>query len=665
MSTGFRVVPDDLGGAEQRAARCAVSFIVPAFQASATLPATIASIRASAPADAEIVVVDDGSLDATLEIARELADVIVPRPCQAGAARARNDGARASSGDVLFFVDADVTVDRAATEGALRHLDRGAAAVFGAYEPLPPPGYRNVATTHKNLLHHYTHLRGAGDAQTFWSGFGAVRRAAFFAVRGFDPAVTTGADVEDIHLGYRLRAAGFEIVLDPTLQVQHHKRYTLRTMILSDVLHRAVPWTRAMLDERTFNPDLNLRAHAIVCGLTTIAIPITLGAALWIGRPALATAALLTVAWVGLHARFLLYVAAQWDTRGTLASAALLFLYYLYGITGTVLGVFAYLLRHGRNAEAPRLRIEPVPDDGRPDVTVAVVADPGERFAALSALTAPAPWWELLVVAAEAPPWLPEGARFLRAEVGADRNDMRQLALDEARGHMFAVLDADCVPEPGWLEQIREAAHTTAVMVAGSFHDDRRSLRRRAEQIVRYWQWRPERPRGWTVDHPSNNAAYRTDVVRQVGGFTHTAGLPIRLTSFGARPVRFEPGIGVMLRTERTTWSFVRGVAGVSRLRAAATVEYLDISKGHRAVLVASTPVSTLLSLVRIVRSAMRDGLADRSFWLSLPLSAVGLTASGIGRCEGLLRPERIFGAGTDGLHDLDVLPAEVAAGGR
>ena len=116
-----------------------VSFVVPAFQASATLPATIASIRAGAPADSEIVVVDDGSLDSTLAIARELADVVVTRPCQAGAARARNDGARASRGDVLFFVDADVTVDRASVEGALRHLDGGAAAVFGAYEPLPPP----------------------------------------------------------------------------------------------------------------------------------------------------------------------------------------------------------------------------------------------------------------------------------------------------------------------------------------------------------------------------------------------------------------------------------------------------------------------------------------------------------------------------------------------
>ena len=427
MSTGFRVVPDDLGGAEQRPARCAVSFIVPAFQASATLPATIASIRASAPPDAEIVVVDDGSLDTTLELARELADVVVPRPCQAGAARARNDGARASSGDVLFFVDADVTVNRAATEGALRHLDRGAAAVFGAYEPLPPPAYRNVATTHKNLLHHYTHLRGAGDAQTFWSGFGAVRRAAFFAVRGFDPAVTTGADVEDIHLGYRLRAAGFEIVLDPTLQVQHHKRYTLRTMILSDVLHRAMPWTRAMLDERTFNPDLNLRAHADRVRPHDDRHPdhTGLGAVAWCRRAG-GRGRALTVAWVGLHARFLLYVARQWDARaharlGRRSSSSTTSTASPAPCSACSPTCCATAARR-----APRLRLEPATRRRRAlDVTVAVVADPGERFAALPDFTTPAPWWELLVVADEPPAWLPEGARFLHAEPGADRNEMR------------------------------------------------------------------------------------------------------------------------------------------------------------------------------------------------------------------------------------------------
>jgi Glycosyl transferase family 2 len=421
-----------------------------------------------------------------------------------------------------------------------------------------------------------------------------------------------------------------------------------------------------MLEQRTFNPDLNLRAQSIVGGLVSLALPVVLGASLWLGTGALAVAGALVVAWVALHVRFLVYVARHWSVRGMLASAGLLFWYYLYGVAGTMLGVFAYLLRHDRRSVLNRLRLEPTGEDHEQlDVTVAVVGDPGERFAALSALPPTAPWWELLIVAAEKPLLVPEGAQLLLAEPGSTRNQMRQLALEHANGRMFAVLDADCVPEPGWLEQVRDAADSPAVMVAGSFHDDRRSLRRRAEQVVRYWQWRPERPASWMTDHPANNAAFRTDVIRQLGGFRIEAGLPIRLASIGARPVRFDPSMGVMLRSDRTTWSFVRGVAGVARLRAAATVQYFDISVPHRLVLAASAPVSELVALARIIRGAVRDGLADRSFWLSLPLTSVGLGASGLGRCEGLLLPDRFVGPVPQGMPELVVLPPKAAASTR
>src|SRR5207244_640484 len=100
-----------------------------------------------------------------------------------------------------------------------------------------------------------------------------------------------------------------------------------------------------------------------------VAIPIVLGSSVWLGPRALEAAALLALSWVALHARFLVYVAREWDAPGAVASAALLFLYYLYGITGTVLGTFAYLLRHGRSSDLHRLRLEPVDDDGRIDVT--------------------------------------------------------------------------------------------------------------------------------------------------------------------------------------------------------------------------------------------------------------------------------------------------------
>src|SRR4051794_11669489 len=178
-----------------RAARALrASFVVPAHNAAKTLPATIASIRAAAPGS-EIVVIDDGSLDDTREVAEALlGHPPLSRPCQGGAARSRNDAARVATGDVLLFVDADVTVTPAAVAGLLRHIEDGADAAFGSYTALPPVGYRNAPTTFKNLVHHYTHQSGGTDhARPVWSGVGGGRTAAVFPLGGFDPAVTRRA----------------------------------------------------------------------------------------------------------------------------------------------------------------------------------------------------------------------------------------------------------------------------------------------------------------------------------------------------------------------------------------------------------------------------------------------------------------------------------------
>ena len=638
---------------------CNVSFIVPAFQAMRTLESSIDSIRAAAPESSEVIIVDDGSLDDTATLAARLGDLVVHRPCQGGAARSRNDGARVARGDILVFVDSDVTVTASAVAGALRHLEEGADAVFGAYEPLPPPYLRNAATTYKNLLHHFTHLEAAGDVNTFWSGFGAVTRQAFLAVRGFDPAVTTGADVEDIHLGYRLRAAGYRIVLDPTLQVLHHKRYTIRGVIASDVFHRAIPWTRALLQLRTFSNDLNLRRQSIVAGAVSLGIPVALCSVRWIGLSAIPASGVLAATWLALHRKFLNYVRRTWSVGGAVRSAGFMYLYYFYGVVGTALGAVAFVLRHDRHSMLNWLRLEAVSTE-EPDVsvTVAVIAGPGEPLATLGGLPTAAPWWELIVVATEPRDDVPPEARFILAPSTASRNYMRQLALEVSTGEMFATLDARCVPNAGWLDRVREAAGTAVVVVAGPFDHDRRSIRRRAEQVVRYWQWRPERAPGWLVDHPSTNAAFRTAAAQGLGGFKIEGALIARLAGLGARPVRFDPRMTVTLTSGSTTVrQFLRGVAGVSRLRASAGVRYLDIGWLHRLTLVAVSPVSGAVSLGRIVRQAIEEHSADKTFWLGLPMITAGLVSHWLGRDLGLLRPRLRGGVvprGTDDLRGLE-----------
>ena len=91
------------------------TIIIPAFNEAAYLGATLDSIedaaahlRAGSDAETDVIVVDNNSTDETAPIARSKGAAVVHEPVQ-GIARARNTGARHAEGDVLVFVDADVT----------------------------------------------------------------------------------------------------------------------------------------------------------------------------------------------------------------------------------------------------------------------------------------------------------------------------------------------------------------------------------------------------------------------------------------------------------------------------------------------------------------------------------------------------------------------------
>ena len=101
-----------------------LSFIVPAYNEEFELGRSIAAIREAANASGqpyEIIVVDDGSTDATPEIAKAEQTVLVQIQRRQIAA-ARNAGAKVARGDVLFFVDADTQISAVHISDALAAL---------------------------------------------------------------------------------------------------------------------------------------------------------------------------------------------------------------------------------------------------------------------------------------------------------------------------------------------------------------------------------------------------------------------------------------------------------------------------------------------------------------------------------------------------------------
>ena len=202
-----------------------------------------------------------------------------------GPAAARNLAAHEATNELLVFIDADVQVHTDAIQRLRQRFvaDPGLTALFGSYNDQPSaPG---LVSRFRNLLHHHTHSSHPGPACTFWAGLGAIRRDAFLAAGGFDAFVYSRPSIEDIELGLRLYDRGARIELDPSIQGTHHKRWTLRSMLVTDIRQRAIPWSRLLLQRRQLSPVLNLDGRARLSALASLilfATPLAV-ALLWPG----------------------------------------------------------------------------------------------------------------------------------------------------------------------------------------------------------------------------------------------------------------------------------------------------------------------------------------------------------------------------------------------
>ena len=328
-----------------------MSVIVPAHNAASTLRACLDALVQSdvERASWELIVVDDASGDSSEVIAREVADTVISTGRKAlGPAYARNRGAEAARGDILVFVDSDVVVH----SDALRRLhdrlaDPSLAAVFGSYDD--NPAERSTISRYRNLLHHYVHNETAGKVPTFWAGCGAVRRSAFNAVKGFDDARYPRPQIEDIELGYRLSQSA-DILLDPSIQGTHFKRWTLGSMVRTDLLDRAIPWTRLLLGRgpasRASTPSLGLRA---VLGTAATGLAVASLAVAVVTRSFLpvAFALVLFAISIFLNARFYAFLRRRGGLSLALAAVPLQFFYQLLSAVAVPIGFALHMLDGG------------------------------------------------------------------------------------------------------------------------------------------------------------------------------------------------------------------------------------------------------------------------------------------------------------------------------
>ena len=316
-----------------------ISIIVPAYNNSQDLLECLSALTASSTPNSEIIVVDDASTDDTHLIATRTGVRVIRLTENSGPASARNHGARHAKGKILIFVDADIVVSPGMISRMVKvfegHPD--VAAVFGSYDSLPRD--KGVVSQYRNLFHHFVHQNGNPEASTFWAGFGAIRRSVFEEIGGFDENSFRKSSIEDIALGYRLRQAGYRILLDKSIQVTHLKRWSLRSVIFTDIFYRAIPWSKLILDGRNLPSDLNLqlshRVSAVLVSLLIIMLTLTLlGALNFLGTNInsvfISISLLLIISLLLLNRNLYAFFFHKRGIKFLLFAIPLHFLYYLY-----------------------------------------------------------------------------------------------------------------------------------------------------------------------------------------------------------------------------------------------------------------------------------------------------------------------------------------------
>lgn len=314
-----------------------ISLIIPTYNSSQTVGACLDSVFRSSYDDIEVFVVDDASTDDTIRIIKEYPVKLIQLKERVGAAKARNIGARQAEGDILFFLDSDVTVIKDTLSRIIKFMKDHArySAVIGSYTVKTEPN--NFFTVYKNLVHHFTHQNSNGDASTFWGACGAIRKKVFDDVGGFRQR-WRGAYVEDIELGYILTNKGYKIFLDNGIQVMHHKKYGFASIVRSDVFHRAVPWTKIILEHRIFRKHLNIQTSNV------LSIPVCY--LMLVG--AVYSSVLFTtmgLLFLYLNQGIFYFVYNKKSLPFTLRFILMHYFSYMYQLVGMILGLVYYILK--------------------------------------------------------------------------------------------------------------------------------------------------------------------------------------------------------------------------------------------------------------------------------------------------------------------------------
>ena len=203
-----------------------VSVVVCSYNGSRTLRDCLEGVRRLEYPDFEVIVVDDGSTDATPSIAQEYGVRLV-RTVNRGLSRARNTGIDTATGEIVAFTDDDARPDPHWLYYLASAFRRTGMAGIGGPN-IAPGGDGWIAACVANAPGGPMHvLLSDREAEHLPGCNMAFRKEALQAVGGFDPRFRVAGD--DVDLCWRMTDRGLRLGFHAGAMVWHHRRNSVRT----------------------------------------------------------------------------------------------------------------------------------------------------------------------------------------------------------------------------------------------------------------------------------------------------------------------------------------------------------------------------------------------------------------------------------------------------
>ncbi len=319
-----------------------ISVVIPVMNGRTTIGACLEAAMAQRFSDFEVVVANDGSTDDTAEIVDRFPRVRQLRLTHRGAAGARNAGAAAAQGEILFFIDADCLLEPDAVANAAKAM-RGAdpkLVVGGTYTLAAPR--ENFFGRFQSAFIHHSETKYPDRPDYIASHALVMRKDTFLATGGFPERFMP--IIEDVEYAHRLRRTGHRLVMDASILVQHVFHFTLWRS-LRNAFKKSRFWSRYSLHNKDVFTDSGTASFELKAATATLGASILLAAA-WLATGSTAWLWPLPILWAATLTVCFGLLRAYFRAGGvSLLVPAMVYFFVVYPLPvglGALVGVLEY-----------------------------------------------------------------------------------------------------------------------------------------------------------------------------------------------------------------------------------------------------------------------------------------------------------------------------------